>query len=314
LRDFEQEEIAHEDAIAPRYNRDYHDPPLLKRHHEDFAAFVAGFYQPGDRVLDLGCGAASMWPHWLKHLKSPGALIGVDISPGMLEHARRAVPNGDFREGSILNLPLESQSIDLVIASSTLHHLPDDVLPEAFAEISRVMTEHATLVGREPVDRGRLADEPGWMSGAIMAFRHLAMRLTRTREYGEPPNGEHHHAYDPELFAAALSRVFAPKGLQFRHPFSFYVGRVRHPLVVAMANWFDEWLDHRWGQEFYYAASKNFADAADVAEYVQRELNGRPEIDRAQFMAHLQEAAALLERELADELTRSRNGKDSAKK
>jgi hypothetical protein len=140
-----------------------------------------------------------------------------------------------------------------------------------------------------------------------MAFRHLAMRVTNTREYGEPPNGEHHHAYDPQVFAAALSRVFVAKGLQFRHPFSFYVGRVRHPLVVAMANWFDEWLDHRAGQEFYYAAFKNFADAADVAEYVQRELDTRPEIDKVQFMALLQQAASILERELADEIARTHN-------
>ena len=307
--EFEQQEIAHEDAIAARYHHDYHDPPILQRHHVDFAEFVAGHYRRGDRVLDIGCGPGSMWQHWQRRLPAPGALIGVDLSPGMIEQARRAFPTGDFRVGSILRLPIDDQSIDLVIAASTLHHLPDEVLPSALGELSRVMTEHAVLVGREPVDRGRLADEPSWLSGAIMAFRHLVFRLTHTREYGEPPSGDHHHAYDPAAFVQILSQVFAVKSFQFRHPFSFYVGRVTDPLVVSMAAWFDEWLAHGAGQEFYYAAAKNYADAADVAELVQRELAAAPSVKREEFMALLQEAAALLERELSADLERTRRGK-----
>ena len=92
-RDYEREEIAHENAIAPRYNRDYHDPPILKQHHEDFADFVATHCREGDRVLDLGCGSASMWTHWRERLPRV-SLIGIDISPGMVEEARRLMPDG----------------------------------------------------------------------------------------------------------------------------------------------------------------------------------------------------------------------------
>ena len=297
-RAYEADEIAYEDAMAGRYDRDYHEPPIMKRHDEDFANFVASHFTPGDRVLDLGCGPGSHWKYWEQTLTPRGGLIGVDISPKMIERARVAWPGRDFRVGSTLELPVESGSIDLVIASSTLHHIPDTLLPTAFAEIRRVMTEHGTLVGREPVGVGRLADEPGWLSGAIMSFRHLASRLTKTREHPEPENGEHHHAYDPKVFFEMLTASFAPKGLQFRHPFSYYVARIDDPLVEALALWFDDWLKHDRGQEFYYAAAHNYADAAEVARCIRNELESDPSYDRKTFMALLQQAAEMLEREL----------------
>jgi ubiquinone/menaquinone biosynthesis C-methylase UbiE len=298
MLDFEREEIAHENVIAPRYNRDYHEPPILKRHHEDFAAFVATHVREGDHVLDLGCGPASMWPLWRERLPRLGSMIGVDISPAMIDEARRLVPDGDFRVGTLRELPLESQSIDVVIASSVLHHVPDSVLPTALTEIARVLTEHGTLVGREPAGVRRVADQGGWLSGAVMAFRHLVCRLTNTREYGEPEIGDYHHAYDPKEFMKIVEGALTPIEFKSRHPFSFYVGRSTHPAVVKVALWFDDWMDHQGGQEFYYAAARNFYDAGDVADCVKRELEREPEYDSKQFMALLQAASRLLEEQL----------------
>jgi ubiquinone/menaquinone biosynthesis C-methylase UbiE len=303
-RAFEIAEVAYENAMADRYDRDYHEPPIMKEHDRDFAKFVASHFKPGDRVLDLGCGPGSLWEIWQTYLPQAGSLTGVDISPAMVARAAARWPAADFRVGSTLAIPVDSGSIDLVIASSTLHHIPDELLPDAFAEIRRVLAEHGTLVGREPVGVGRLADEPGWFSGAIMSFRHLVSRLTRTREYAEPENGPHHHAYDPKVFFEKLCGAFAPRGLQFRHPFSYYVARIDDPLVASIALWFDEWLRHEAGQEFYYSASHNYADAAEVARCIENELARGPSYDRVEFMALLQRAAERLERELTN---KSRN-------
>jgi SAM-dependent methyltransferase len=296
--DYELAEIAFEDAFAHRYNRDYHEPPILKRHHEDFAAFVATRCRAGDRLLDLGCGPASMWAHWRTHLPAPDSLIGVDISPGVIDEARRLEPLGDFRLGSLRNLPLESSSVDVVIASSVMHHVPDAALPESLTEITRVLTEHGVLVGREPAGVGRIADQAGWLSGAIMAFRHLAYRLTATREYGEPEIGDYHHAYDPKVFLELVARVLTPTHFESRHPFSFYVGRSSHPLVERLARFFDEWIGNHGGHEFYYVAEKNYHDAGDVADFIRRELEVEPGFNREAFMSLLQEAARRLEQEL----------------
>jgi ubiquinone/menaquinone biosynthesis C-methylase UbiE len=296
-RDFEADEIQYEDAMAERYDRDYHEPAIMKRHDEDFATFVAQHYRAGDRVLDLGCGPGSLWSYWTRHFTGNTGIIGVDISPKMVKRAKSAWPDGDFRVGTFLEIPVESATVDLVIASSTLHHLPDALLPQAFAEIRRVLVEHGTLVGREPVGVGRLADEPGWLSGAIMNFRHMVSRLTHTREYAEPENGPHHHAYDPREFFGFLSEAFAPRSLTLRHPFSSYVSRCDDPLVESIAMWFDDWLSHQRGQEFYYAASNNFANAAEVARCIRKELETDPHYDKQQFLALLQSAAELIERE-----------------
>jgi ubiquinone/menaquinone biosynthesis C-methylase UbiE len=297
-RDFESLEVRYENAMADRYDRDYHDPPIMKRHDEDFVRFVSQHFSQGDRVLDLGCGPGSLWPYWESAFVSHGGLIGIDIAPKMISRARRLYRKGDFRVGNILEIPIDASSVDLVIASSTLHHIPDELLPKAFSEIRRVLDEHGTLVGREPVGVRRLADEPGWLSGAIMNFRHLVYRLTNTREYGEPENGPHHHAYDPRVFFEFLVQSFAAKGLEFRHPFSPYVSRSDHPMVESLALWFDDWLKNESGHMFYYSASQNYADVADVTWCIQQELERVPSYDRAMFMALLQRAAELLEREI----------------
>jgi len=300
MKDFEKKEIIYENAIAGRYNRDYHQSVIMRRFDDEFANFAAQHYKKGDRVLDLGCGAASLWGLWKERLPEPARLIGVDLSKGMVEECRKAHPEDDFRIGSVFKIPLESGSVDLLIASSVLHHVPDKHLPEALAEISRVLDEHGTLVGREPLSSHRLADEAGWFSGAIMAFRHMVFRLTHTREYPEPAIGEHHHAYDPSEFIAAISKTFAPKGISLMFPFSGYVGRCDDALVAKISAVLDGEVGNLKGHILHYAAAKNYNDAADVKRFVEYDLNEntRPLKNKAEFMALLDKAAEILEREL----------------
>lgn len=300
MRDFEQCECLYENAIAKRYNRDYHQPPIMEIHDKDFACFVAENYQQGDRVLDLGCGPASLWPLWKEYLPEPASLIGVDLSEEMIKECKRLFPEGNFKIGSVFEIPLESGSVDLIIASSILHHIPDEHLSDALKEMNRVLDEHGKIVGREPVSKGRLGDTPGWLSGALMSFRHLAYRLTHTREYPEPEVGSHHHAYHPEEFMNTLKQTFLPKGISFRYPVSSYVLRCNHPLVIKIVNFLDRVIDHRGGHEFYYVATKNYCDASDVAYCVEQELkNNTIPINKKEFLALLQKAAEIIEKELS---------------
>jgi len=302
MKDFEKSERLCGNGIAERYNRDYHQSAIMKAHDEDFACFVAEWYHSGDRVLDLGCGPASLWPLWKRHLRESGALIGVDISEGMINECKRLFADDDFRVGSVFEIPAESGSIDLIIASSVLHHIPEKDLPEALQEMDRVLDEHGKVVGREPVSKGRLGDESGWLSGALMCFRHLVYRLTHTREYPEPELGKHHHAYIPDDFIRTLGKHFAPKSLRFKFPVSSYVLRCDHSLVGRVVSCLDNAIGHRGGHEFFYCAAKNYYDASDVAHCVEQELrlNSQPLKNMKEFLALLQRAAELLEREIGD--------------
>ncbi len=79
--------------------------------------------RPGERVLDLGCGAG----RFVAALRDAGAEpVGVEIAGAALERARAVAPGADLRllepDGSI---PLEHGSVDLVWCSEVLEHVAD---------------------------------------------------------------------------------------------------------------------------------------------------------------------------------------------
>jgi SAM-dependent methyltransferase len=79
--------------------------------------------RPGERVLDLGCGAG----RFVAALRDAGAdPVGVEIAEAALERARAVAPGADLRllepDGS---LPLEHGSVDLVWCSEVLEHVAD---------------------------------------------------------------------------------------------------------------------------------------------------------------------------------------------
>lgn len=301
-RDFEEAERRYEDAVAGRYNDDYHQSAIHRYHDDQFTDWVAEVARENLRVVDLGCGPASLWHYWKQKLPTPRSLTGIDFSEGMVAECRRLHPEDDFRVGSALEIPLEDGTVDLLIISSVLHHIPDEHLEAAFAECSRVLDEHGVLVGREPVGVHRLGDEPGWFSGAVMAFRHMVYRLTRTIAYPEPDVGPHHHAYVPRVFADALEKLFRPSGFEFRFPVSSYVANCDDGRVLRLVRFLEERIGHMGGQEFFYQAHKNYSDVAEVAHCALQaiEENECGEIDKAEFLALLQCASEILERELED--------------
>jgi demethylmenaquinone methyltransferase/2-methoxy-6-polyprenyl-1,4-benzoquinol methylase/phosphoethanolamine N-methyltransferase len=99
--------------------------------------------QPGDRVLDVGCGTGSLTLTVRRYAGPAGAVRGIDASPEMIEaaraKARRSGIAADFEVGLIEQLAFPDGSFDAAISRLVVHHLPDDLKRRGFAEIFRVL-------------------------------------------------------------------------------------------------------------------------------------------------------------------------------
>lgn len=87
----------------------------------------------GKKILDFGCGTGI----YAKILTKKGAIVkGFDISPAMLEIAKRENPNLDLKVGSGYKIPF-NEKFDMVLASLVIHYLED--WNKMFREVSRVL-------------------------------------------------------------------------------------------------------------------------------------------------------------------------------
>jgi SAM-dependent methyltransferase len=140
--------------------------------------------RPGERVLDLGCGAG----RFVRALADAGAdPVGVELAPAALERARRVAPGTDLRlaepDGS---LPLEHRSVDLVWCSEVLEHVAD--LGQVLVEIRRVLRPGGRLLATVPFH--------GRVQGALIA-------LTRFDEHFDPL-GQHLRFFTRTSLAGTL--------------------------------------------------------------------------------------------------------------
>ncbi|MFG3253173.1 class I SAM-dependent methyltransferase [Streptomyces sp. NPDC048172] len=88
-------------------------------------ALTAASAGPGARLLDVGCGSGLL----LRLAAERGAAVaGLDASPGLLQVARRTLPEGaDLRVGDLESLPFGEAEFDIVTAFNALRYATDAV-------------------------------------------------------------------------------------------------------------------------------------------------------------------------------------------
>src|SRR3954471_7874481 len=155
---------------------------------------AAAALRPGQRWLDLGCGAGRFTA-----LAADG--IGVDVAEEALARARANHPGGDFRrledDGTI---PLGHGEVGLVWCSETVEHVPDAL--GLLQECRRVLAPGARLVLTTPA-------HPLWRRTAIAVARF---------EAHFDPMGQHVRFFTDRSLRATLEAAgFVPGTLRTRH-------------------------------------------------------------------------------------------------
>ena len=159
----------------------------------DIANFTAGNGDPvtpanlqtGETVLDLGSGGGLDCFLAARQVGEKGHVIGVDMTPEMLERARQAahrlgLQNVEFRQGYLEDLPVEAESVDVVISNCVINLSPDK--PQVFREIFRVLKPGGRIsvsdtVTNRPVpdeQRKNMEDWCGCTTGALPYEEYIA--------------------------------------------------------------------------------------------------------------------------------------------
>ena len=127
----------------------YPDPELSRVPNETVESFagvanpwVHGRVEPGQTVLDLGCGAGTDLLISAQMVGPEGRVIGVDMTESMLTRARQSAAamdlhNVELHQSLIESLPIEDGSIDVVISNGVIDLVPDK--DAVFGEIDRVL-------------------------------------------------------------------------------------------------------------------------------------------------------------------------------
>jgi|GEM_PF-326861 len=155
--------------------------------------------QPGQHVLDVGCGTGVLTRLAAQRVGVSGTAIGIDPSPAMLQIARRNADDSRdggvrakqdaragaspalFKVAAIESLPFDNGRFDVVLSSCMLHHLAPELKRAGLAEVYRVLKPGGRFV---IVDVDRPAS--GWVW--LIVWPLLLMPMTASNLRGEIPS------------------------------------------------------------------------------------------------------------------------------
>lgn len=174
-------------------NSELYNPELLSQIPEDITNFSLGCGDPisqagilpGQTVLDLGSGGGLDCFLAARLVGATGRVIGIDMTPEMIAKSRLSaerlgITNVEFRQGYLEDLPVEDNSIDVVISNCVINLSPDK--PSVFRQVFRVLKPGGKISVSDIVTSGALPEEmkgnmDAWsacVSGAIPAEEYAA--------------------------------------------------------------------------------------------------------------------------------------------
>ncbi|MEU3276091.1 class I SAM-dependent methyltransferase [Streptomyces antibioticus] len=151
------------DALGPVYEKAF---AHSSAHHASLD-WLLGRLAPGSRVLDVGSGTGRPTAQTL--VSAGHRVLGVDVSPVMVELASRQVPGAEFRLADVSELTLDDGSFDAVCVYFSLLQTDRPGQAELIARLTRALAPGGTLV---------LATVPLDVDGVDAVFMGQPVRVT----------------------------------------------------------------------------------------------------------------------------------------
>ena len=106
--------------------------------------------EPGDQVLEVGCGTSTLSLATKQKVGPAGKVYGIDMIPQMIEISRRKAAEASadiaFQPGSIDDIPFSANRFDAVLCSFMIFHMSEAVRRKGIQEIHRVLKPQGRLL------------------------------------------------------------------------------------------------------------------------------------------------------------------------
>jgi ubiquinone/menaquinone biosynthesis C-methylase UbiE len=133
--------------------------------------------EPGESVLDVGCGTGTLAIAAKRQVGSTGTVCGIDASPEMIARANRKAGKAGvevaFKNGLAEALPFPDAQFDAVLSTVMLHHLPRKTRQQCAHEIRRILKPGGRVL---VVDFGGAAQERKTIFGRLHRHGYVKLR------------------------------------------------------------------------------------------------------------------------------------------
>jgi ubiquinone/menaquinone biosynthesis C-methylase UbiE len=168
----------HYDEVAGMYDSRY-DQARGRSYYTHICRHVMACLRPGGKLLDLGCGTGLFVQ---RYTRSRGSAVGLDLSRGMVERARRRCPGSEFSVGTVEALPFRDCCFDSVASILAFSYVrePQEMLSEAWRVLKPGGTIAICTLGRNLLTTGLPAV---YTLGEAMHLRKIGMGSFGERYY-----------------------------------------------------------------------------------------------------------------------------------